>query len=70
MHYTQYLALTYKIHYKRNIDKIDQTNKYKGIYKKNINFLLLVLFYGSIMAILSSFAGIKDSHFKFISITL
>ena len=64
MHYTQYLALTYKIYDKRNsLDSITDSEK-NGL--KNLKFFLIIIFYGLIMAILSSFTNIGDENFKFL----
>ena len=54
MHYTQYLALTYKVCKKRQSEKLFMTkNKFNFLKIKNYNFLLIILIYGSVMTLLS-----------------
>ena len=64
MHYTQYLALTYKIYDKRNSTELTIQPIKTGL--KNFKFFLTIIFYGFIMAILSSFTNIGDQSFKFL----
>ena len=58
MHYIQYLALTYKITSKR---KINITREPK---KLNLNFLGIVISYGLIMALLSTFSTADNDIYR------
>lgn len=60
MHYSQYLALTYKIVKNRNIEK--------NYSNPGMNFLMLISAYGLIMASTSTFAILKDDIFKYLLI--
>ena len=66
MHYTQYLALTYKISMNRKLEEIDSSKKkiyFFGI--KNYNFLFIILFYGVVMSLLSAgSSGSSNELFK------
>ena len=54
MHYTQYLALTYKVCKKRQSGELFMTkNKFNFLKIKNYNFLLIILIYGFIMTLFS-----------------
>ena len=54
MHYTQYLALTYKVCKKRQSDELFLTkNKFNFLKIRNYNFLLIILIYGFVMTLLS-----------------
>ena len=67
MHYTQYLALTYKVYDKRNYNNSSkQVNNAKFFGIKNSIFLIIILFYGLVMALLSSFSNFTDDTFKFL----
>ena len=63
MHYTQYLALTFKIFKKRETNNPLSIINIKGIL--NSRFFLIILFYGFVMTMLSSyFTNIGDQAFK------
>ena len=66
MHYTQYLALTYKISSKRKLEKsmvsVDNNFNFFGI--KNFNFILIILLYGLFMALLSAGSSSSNELFK------
>ena len=66
MHYTQYLALTYKIYDKRRLENyFKEINNKKTSNSKNFNFFLIILVYGLVMTLLSSFfTNIGDELFK------
>ena len=54
MHYTQYLALTYKVCKKRQSEELFMTkNKFNFPQIKNYNFLLIILIYGFVMTLFS-----------------
>lgn len=65
MHYTQYLALTYKISNKRNLEnsKSDK-NKFSFIGINNYIFLLVIIVYGLCMALLSAGSSSTNDLFK------
>ena len=66
MHYTQYLALTYKIYDKRNPTSAEnKMNNLRFFGLRNFNFLAIISIYGLIMAILSSYGGLNET-FKFL----
>jgi len=63
MHYTQYLALTFKIFKKRETNNPMSIINIKGIL--NSRFFLIILFYGFVMTMLSSyFTNIGDQAFR------
>ena len=65
MHYTQYLALTYKISSRRKLEKTLTANgkfNYFGI--KNYSFILIVMIYGIFMALLSAGSSSSNELFK------
>ena len=63
MHYTQYLALTFKIFKKRETNNPMSIINIKGIL--NSRFFLIILFYGFVMTMLSSyFTNIGDQAVK------
>ena len=65
MHYTQYLALTYKISFSRNIESnINNFKIKKFLGFKNSNFILVILFYGLVMSILSISTKINNDLIK------
>jgi hypothetical protein len=65
MHYTQYLALTYKISNKRNLEnsKSDK-NKFSFIGINNYIFLLVIIVYGLCMSLLSAGSSSTNDLFK------
>tara|TARA_Y100000741_G_scaffold363587_1_gene352202 strand:- start:2091 stop:3059 length:969 start_codon:yes stop_codon:yes gene_type:complete len=65
MHYTQYLALTYKISSKRNSEKMITENvKSKFFGVKNYMFIFIVITYGIFMALLSAGSSSTNEIFK------
>ena len=62
MHYTQYLSLTYKVYNGRNSTQLEKNNKIFNM--KNLYFLIIIFFYGFIMAIFSSYSNSVDLAFK------
>ena len=65
MHYTQYLALTYKISNKRNLENINSSNtKFSFFGIKNYNFLLVIIVYGLFMSLLSAGSSSTNELFK------
>ena len=70
MHYTQYLALTYKIYSKRRSEKsVEEKNKINFFGIKNYNFLLVILAYGLVMSLLTKTgANNPDEVFKLLII--
>ena len=65
MHYTQYLALTYKISHKRNLEVVDKDKtKFNFFGIKNYSFLLIILVYGLFMSLLSAGSSSTNELFK------
>jgi hypothetical protein len=65
MHYTQYLALTYKISSKRNLEKMTtESSKFNFFGIKNYKFILIVIIYGIFMALLSASSSSSNELFK------
>ena len=65
MHYTQYLALTYKICSKRRSEKpIVKKDKFNFFGIKNYNFILIIFSYGLIMSLLSTGTNNSNEIFK------
>ena len=65
MHYTQYLALTYKIYSKRNPENsVVERGKFNFFGIKNYNFLFIILVYGLAMSLLSSGTNNLNEVFK------
>ncbi len=65
MHYTQYLALTYKISSKRNLEKkTTESSKFNFFGIKNYKFILIVIIYGIFMALLSASSSSSNELFK------
>ena len=65
MHYTQYLALTYKICSKRRSENsVVKRDKFNFFGIKNYNFLLVIFAYGLIMSLLSQGTGNLNEIFK------
>lgn len=65
MHYTQYLALTYKITSKRNSEKnIIEKVKFNFFEIKNYKFLIMILVYGLFMSLLSAVSSGPNELFK------
>ena len=62
MHYTQYLSLTYKVHNGRKSNQIEKSDKIFNM--KNLYFLIIIFFYGFIMAVFSSYSNSVDLAFK------
>ena len=62
MHYTQYLSLTYKVYNGRNSNQLEKNNKIFNV--KNLYFLIIIFFYGFIMAVFSSYSNSVDLAFK------
>ena len=62
MHYTQYLSLTYKVYNGRNSNQLEKNNKIFNV--KNLYFLIIIFFYGLIMAVFSSYSNSVDLAFK------
>ena len=62
MHYTQYLSLTFKVYNGRNSTQLEKNNKIFNM--KNLYFLIIIFFYGFIMAIFSSYSNSVDLAFK------
>ena len=59
MHYTQYLALTYKVCKKRQSGELFMTkNKFNFPKIRNYNFLLIILIYGFVMTLFSVYQKI------------
>jgi hypothetical protein len=65
MHYTQYLALTYKVLVKRKLENTPSLNsKFNFFGIKNYNFLLIIIIYGTFMALLSAGSSNSNELFK------
>tara|TARA_B100000427_G_scaffold73134_1_gene59213 strand:+ start:361 stop:1329 length:969 start_codon:yes stop_codon:yes gene_type:complete len=65
MHYTQYLALTYKISSKRNLEKMTtESSKFNFFGIKNYKFISIVIIYGIFMALLSASSSSSNELFK------
>jgi len=62
MHYTQYLSLTYKVYDGRKSNQLEKNNKKFNV--KNLYFLLIIFFYGFVMAIFSSYSNSADLVIK------
>ena len=62
MHYTQYLSLTYKVYDGRKSNQLEKNNKKFNV--RNLYFLIIIFFYGFIMAIFSSYSNSVDLVFK------
>ena len=65
MHYTQYLALTYKVYSKRRLEEnISKKEKFNFLNVKNYKFLLIILAYGLVMSLLSMNSNNSNELFK------
>ena len=65
MHYTQYLALTYKVYSKRRSEEnILEKVKFNFLDIKNYKFLLVILAYGLAMSLLSMGSNNSNELFK------
>ena len=62
MHYTQYLSLTYKVYDGRKSNQLEKNNKKFNV--RNLYFLIIIFFYGFIMAVFSSYSNSVDLVFK------
>jgi len=67
MHYTQYISLTYKVYNGRNLKKLEkQVDNIKLFSAKNLYFLMVILFYGFVMAVLSTFSSFGYETLKYL----
>jgi len=65
MHYTQYLALTYKISVKRKFEETLTVNSKFNFFRiKNYNFIFIIIIYGVVMASLSAGSSSSNELFK------
>ena len=65
MHYTQYLALTYKISSKRNLEKtITGNSKFNFFGINNYSFIFFIIIYGIFMTLLSTGSSNSNELFK------
>lgn len=65
MHYTQYIALTYKISNKRNLENSKSNkNKFSFIGRNNYIFLIVIIVYGLCMSLLSAGSSSTNDLFK------
>ena len=66
MHYTQYISLTFKVYDGRKANQVEKINSDKFLGVKNLNFLIIIFFYGFVMAVLSSMTNFGKSSFEFL----